>query len=1037
VRGELQPGDPARIGPYRLVEVLGGGGMGRVYLGRSAGGRPVAVKVIRPELAGDGEFRVRFRREVAAARRVNGFYTAVVVDADADGPVPWLATAHVDAPSLAEAVRDGGPLAASELRGLAAGLAEGLAAIHDVGLVHRDLKPSNVLLAADGPRIIDFGIAWSTGAPSLTGAGLVVGSPGFMSPEQARPGGEVGPATDVFSLGALLCYAATGRGPWGAGDVTTLVYRVVHEEPDLAGVPAEIRDLVARCLAKDPALRPAAAEILAELGDQHSQPRLVPGSPAGSRTPTASQSPAAAPGARGPAPVAPTQSAGPALDPAGDRTVTVNARARFDLFAGEQPRSPVVAGEVPQAPSAFQPRGDLMAELRAAGSGVSVVRAVTGMRGVGKTQLVAAYARQCRDAGWRLVAWVNAEDAPGMLSGLAVIADRLGIDRSGKTLEVLGGEVRNRLEADGDRCLIVFDNVTDFDVVRPYVPALGAPQAVLTTTEATVAGSHRPVQVDVFSEDEALAFLTERTGRDDPEGARALAEELGYLPLALAEAAAVIAAQRLTYPRYLARLRAHPAQQYLRAAKGDPYPRGVAEAILLSVDAVTASDPTGLSRNLLDIVSLLSAEGVSRQTLYLGGSAGVWIASEEAIDEALARLANASLLTFSGDDSVIAHRIVMRVIREHAAHDQTLAALAEKAKALLTACTRSIGDHKQHRIAARECARQITALAGHLAALSANADSGTLLDLRLWVLTCVNDLGDDLAQAIELGESLAADTSRTLGAAHPDTLTAQHQLGSAYMVAGRLDDAISLQEGVLADRRRVLGESHPDTMSARNNLARTYSRIGRMEDAVPLFEAALADRVRLLGASHPDTLVSRHNLGALYLITGRAAEAVPLFEAVLADRERLLGASHPDTLYSRLGLASAYRDAGRVDEAVSLFEALLADNERVLGESHPTTLLSRTNLASAYMAAGRADDGLPLYAVVLADRERVLGALHPDTVDSRYNLACAYRNVGRVDEALPLFEQAVAESERVFGIDHPSTAEVREDLARARQLAAD
>ncbi len=264
---ELQPGDPSRIGPYRLVEVLGSGGMGRVYLGRSVGGRQVAVKVIRADLAADPEFRIRFRREVAAARLVNGLYTALVVDADTDGRVPWLATAYINAPSLADAVQDGGPLLPASLRALATGLAEGLSAIHAAGLVHRDLKPSNVLLAADGPRVIDFGIARAAEATSLTGTNIVVGSPGYLSPEQAEPNREVGPASDIFSLGAVLCYAATGYGPWGTGSTAALIYRVVHGEPDIDDMPDEIRSLVARCLIKMPAQRPTAADILAELGD--------------------------------------------------------------------------------------------------------------------------------------------------------------------------------------------------------------------------------------------------------------------------------------------------------------------------------------------------------------------------------------------------------------------------------------------------------------------------------------------------------------------------------------------------------------------------------------------------------------------------------------------------------------------------------------------------------------------------------------------------------------------------------------------------
>jgi eukaryotic-like serine/threonine-protein kinase len=261
----LQPADPQAIGPYRLLGQLGAGGMGQVFLGLSAGGRLVAVKVIRAELAADPEFRARFRREIAAAHKVSGLYTAAVVDADVDGLVPWLATAYVAGPSLAEAVSEHGPLPAASVLALAAGLAESLTAIHAAGVAHRDLKPSNVLLAVDGPRVIDFGISRAAEATSMTRAGFVMGSPGFMSPEQAE-GHDVGPASDMFSLGAVLAFAATGDGPFGGGSTAALVYRVVHSPANLDHVPDEVRPLAERCLAKDPSHRPAAAELLADVG---------------------------------------------------------------------------------------------------------------------------------------------------------------------------------------------------------------------------------------------------------------------------------------------------------------------------------------------------------------------------------------------------------------------------------------------------------------------------------------------------------------------------------------------------------------------------------------------------------------------------------------------------------------------------------------------------------------------------------------------------------------------------------------------------
>ncbi|MFP3989010.1 serine/threonine-protein kinase [Streptomyces sp. E11-3] len=258
----LQADDPLLVGGYRLAARLGAGGMGRVYLSHTQGGRPVAIKVVRPELADDPDFRRRFRREVEAARRVRGAYTAELIDADADGVPPWLATLYVPGPSLAEAVARRGPLPVPAVLWLVAGVAEALQAIHGAGIVHRDLKPSNVLLAADGPRVIDFGISLASDATSHTATGSAVGTPSFMAPEQASAG-EITAATDVFALGQTAAFAALGRPLYGDGPSVSVLYRIVHSAPDLSLLPEQLRPLLSRCLAADPEERATLSEIVA------------------------------------------------------------------------------------------------------------------------------------------------------------------------------------------------------------------------------------------------------------------------------------------------------------------------------------------------------------------------------------------------------------------------------------------------------------------------------------------------------------------------------------------------------------------------------------------------------------------------------------------------------------------------------------------------------------------------------------------------------------------------------------------------------
>lgn len=273
--GPLLPGDPHRVGRYRLGGRLGEGGMGEVFWGRSPSGRPVAVKLVHRHLAAQPEFRRRFAQEVDAARRVGGFHTASVVDADPDGDRPWLVTAYVAGPSLAAAVERTGPFELATLRVLGAGLAEALEAVHAAGVVHRDLKPTNVLLAEDGPRVIDFGIARALDATALTSTGATIGTPKYMAPEQFSSESPITPAADVFAWASVICHAA-GVRPFGDGPAAAVAVRIIHQPADLSGVPDPLRDVVARCFDKAPAGRPSPGELLDQLTDGTSSVGWLP-----------------------------------------------------------------------------------------------------------------------------------------------------------------------------------------------------------------------------------------------------------------------------------------------------------------------------------------------------------------------------------------------------------------------------------------------------------------------------------------------------------------------------------------------------------------------------------------------------------------------------------------------------------------------------------------------------------------------------------------------------------------------------------------
>ncbi len=634
-----------------------------------------------------------------------------------------------------------------------------------------------------------------------------------------------------------------------------------------------------------------------------------------------------------------------------------------------------------------------------------MIRAVTGIQGAGKTQLAAAYARAKLAAGWRLIAWVNAADPAVLRAGLAALAEELGLadGRAGQGGGDAGRAVRDWLERDGRRCLVVFDNALDPDGLRPLLPACGSARVLITGSLRPVASLGAGLPVGVFSPDEALAFLAQRTGLADTAGARALARELGYLPLALAQAAGVIAAHDLAYWTYLGRLRAMPPAARLTREEGQPYPHGVAEAVTLSLDSVRAGDRAGVDTGIMEITSVLSAGGVRRELLHDAGRAGVLTAGRDRaevpadlVDVALARLAERSLLTFSLDgETVIAHHLVMRVVRDALAHSERLTAVCRNAACVLRNRARSLV-RSPDRPAVRDIAEQVAALQD-TASPAGQADgelAGTMLRLRSWALYYQAVLGDGAPQAISAGEAVAADSARLLGPDHPDTLASVNNLAITCQEAGRKAEAVRLHERALAGRVRALGPEHPDTLASRNNLAIACQEVGRKAEAVRLHERALAGRERVLGPDHPDSLASRNNLATAYQQMGWAAEAISSFRRALAGRELVLGPDHPDTLASRNGLAAVCQEVGWAAEAIALFEQTLAGRVRVLGPGHPDTLASRNNLGHAYQEVGRVPEAIALFERALAVGTRALGPAHPTTVSSRVNLAGAYRDAG-------------------------------------------
>ena len=648
---------------------------------------------------------------------------------------------------------------------------------------------------------------------------------------------------------------------------------------------------------------------------------------------------------------------------------------------------------------------------------------LTGMRGSGKTQLAAVVAARCEEECWPLVAWINAASREELVADLYELALRTGINAP-KDIpqETIVRRLLDQLRsADAADRLFVFDNVENLDDLKGIAPMGSGVRVIITTTRHLDWSSlgWSPLAVGVFDREQSISLLCQRTGDAHRDAAGQIAEALGDLPVAVAQAAATAKSGQYSLSNYLERLNIHPLESSISRLEGDDYPDAVGVALFMAyeqaLEQLRATHPQQerIAISLLDALSLLAASGVPTHWLL------EFHDDSDPVRDTLSSLTSASILQESIDgNKTIIHRLQGQVYRETYLNNQEK---FDEARAHATSILNEINvdrleNFEQQRQETRNLVEQIGAATSqdHSHPLFSDPDFVALLATTI---RNAADLGMPQL-ALTLTDSVT-QAGKSLGPNQPHTLAARHNLACAYQDTGRLNEAITLHQQTLENLTGILGPDHPSTLASRNNLAYAYQAAGRLDEAIALYEQTLEDHTRILGPHHPNTLTSRNNLASAYDNAGRLDEAIALYEQTLEDRTRILGPHHPNTLISRNNLAGAYDNAGRLDEAIALYEQTLEDRTRILGPHHPNTLISRNNLAGAYDNAGRLDEAIALYEQTLEDRTRILGPDHPDTLISRHNLASAYRAAGRAEEAEKLFETPSGSEDEQDGTDNP------------------
>lgn len=738
-------------------------------------------------------------------------------------------------------------------------------------------------------------------------------------------------------------------------------------------------------------------------------------------------------------------------------------------MGAERAVAPILSGSVPPLATAYQPRQEtgfgLADQLRpgetcllvpaAPGDPGGGMTAAGATGGTGKTQLAVGFAHAMWSArAVDLLVWVPADSRTAVLAGYARAAADLEIVTPSETADTGARRFLRWLHRTERRWAVVLDGITspvDLDGLWPQGPS-GQVVATTRLRAAELSGPGRTAYgVPGFSMREALSYLLSRLTAypDQRIEALDLAEDLGGLPIAMAQAASVIMAAESTCRDYRAEY-----DQRLRATADtivDGCPQSLLAAWSLAVEHAHELPPTALAWPALVFAAVLDTGGIPAAVLTSPAACGfITGRSEAAGDRGLVRSAYAALEQFdlvsvdTTDDvrTVRIHPTVRAATRAYLTPGSADQAVQAAAAALLeawpppgpapmaapweeagwTASGSQLGQ------ALRDCTAALRAFGGDLLW---KPEAHPVLLRAGESLTESPALADS---AIIYWQSITATAAHLLGHGHAQSVLTRDRLADAYAIAGRLAEALAATEATLADRERALGPLHPDTVTAQVNAARSLAAAGREPEAIPVYEQALAARERLFGPAHPDTLAVRVHLAAAYSAAGRRGDSIRLYERTLADSERELGPAHPDTMATRTSLADVYLAAGQLRDAITVYQHVLADTERVSGADHPDTLTVRAALANAHRLAGRAKESISEHERVLAARERVQGADHPDTIAARASLGYAYRTAGRLKDAIAAYERAVADTERVAGPADRDTITARASLAAAYQL---